>query len=250
MKEIKTGLISPNGEVHSMNYYELGLYTKKICEQYINKSKQNEEEFKQFFEKYHYFKPYFDFVIFKLGYKIINPFLKEDTIGYAIGNFFVTRSLTQKSGIEKYTSVSDHDLQITNYKDTSIKEGFIDSNGIGFKVNRKIEMGHAKVCELILNQFMIYNSKVYEDYVHCMSDKDINGLITRIEFYMVERLGFTHMCIFDTGYGSVIYNDHFDIPWMDDFQTQYKEKYSDIAFLPISDEIKLDLEPLNARKIS
>ena len=97
---------------------------------------------------------------------------------------------------------------------------------------------------------MIYDSEVYEDYVRCMSDKDINGLITRIEFYMVERLGFTHMCIFYTGYGSVIYNDHFDIPWMDDFQTQYKEKYSDIAFLPISDEIKLDLEPLNARKIS
>ncbi len=249
MKEIKTGLISPNGEVHSMNYYELGLYAKKICEQYINESKQNEEVFKQFSKKYHYFKPYFDFVIFKLGYKIINPFLKEDTIGYAIGNFFVTKSLKQKSGIEKYTSVSDQDLQITNYKDTSIKEGFIDPNGIGFKVNRKIEMGHAKVGELILNQLMIYESEVYEDYVRCMSDKDINCFITRIEFYMVERLGFTHMCIFDTNYGNVIYNDLFNIPWIGEFQERYKKEYPNISFLPISEEINLDLEPLNVRKI-
>lgn len=249
MDNQKAKLISPTGEICDMLYYEIGLYSEKICEEYISKSEENKKEFEDFSENYHYFKPYFDFMIFKLGYKIINPFLKEDTIGYAIGNYFITKSLRQKSRMEKYTSVNDHDLQITNYKEASIQEGFIDQNGIAYKVNRKIDMGHSKVCELVLNQLMIYNKEICDDFVYCINNTVIGQIEPVIENYMIERLGFTHMCIFDTGYGNVIYNDIVKLDWFEDFKKIYEQKYSDIHFLPISEEIDLELEPIHARKI-
>lgn len=248
MERLESGLISPDGEVYNMEYYKLGLYTKQLCEQYVSISHDNQEQFEKFSSHYHYFNPYFDFVIFQLGYKIINPFLQKNTIGYAIGNYFITKSTEHKSRIEKYTSVSDSDLQITNYQDTSVKEGFIDPNGIGFKVNRKIDMGHPKTAQLILNQLLINNKEIYEDYIQFMTNSSMNDIPPTIENYMIVRLGFAHLCIFDTDYGNVIYNDVLNLNWIDDFQKIYQNKYKKVCFLPISEEINLGLDSIHVGK--
>lgn len=247
----ETKLISPNGEIHNILYYEIGLYSEKLCQEYIEKSEENKIEFENFASNYTYFKPYFDFLIFKMGYKIINPFCSKKLIGYTIGNYFITKGISREDNIKmsKYTSVSDKDLQITNYKDTSLKEGFIDANGIGFKLNRKIGLDHSKLCELILNQFMIYNKEIYLDYINSISDPEISDIITIIEFYMIERLGFTQMCIFDTDYGNIIYNDKKLYNWFDEFKKIFKKEYKYVMFIPSSEEIQLNMEPINIRKM-
>lgn len=248
---MNTSLISPSGEVYDMEYYEIGLFAEKMCKQYIEKSESNKLEFETFANNYTYFKPYFDFLIFKLGYKIINPFFKNNIVGFSIGNYFVTKGINKDDNIkmEKYSSVSDHDLQITDYKDVSLKEGFIDQNGTGFKVNRTIDMGHSKVCELILNQLMIYNKEICEDYLKSINDPKINNIITRIEFYMIERLGFIQMCIFETNFGDILYNDKLQPEWFDNFKQIFKKEYEYVSFDSLSEQINLNLEPIEIRKL-
>lgn len=246
---LETKLISPSGEIYSMYYYEIGLFAEKMCRQYIEKNDNNQLEFETFASNYTYFKPYFDFLIFKLGYKIINPFFKDNTVGYSIGNYFITKGINKDDNIqmEKYSSVSDSDLQITNYKDISLKEGFIDQNGIGFKVNRNIDMSHSKVCELILNQIMIYNKEICEDYLKSIHDPEIKNILTRIEFYMIERLGFIQMCIFETNFGDILYNDKLLPKWFDDFKQIFEKEYEYVSFDSCSEEINLD--PFEIRKL-
>lgn len=248
---MNTSLISPNGEIHNMEYYEIGLFAEKMCKQYIEENERNKTEFEKFANNYTYFKPYFDFLLFKLGYKIINPFFKENIVGFSIGNYFVTKGINKEDNIrlEKYSSVSDYDLQITNYKDTSLKEGFINQNGVGFKVNRTIDMGHSKVCELILNQLMIYNKEICEDYLKSISSSEIKNILTRIEFYMIERLGFVQMCIFETNFGDILYNDKLQPEWFDEFKKIFTKEYEYISFEPLSEQINLNIEPIEIRKL-
>lgn len=247
----ETKLISPSGEIHNMEYYEIGLFAEKVCEQYIEKNENNKLEFEKFASNYTYFKPYFDFIIFKLGYKIINPFFKDKIIGFSIGNYFVTKGINKDDNIkmEKYHSVSDFDLQITNYKDVSLKEGFIDQNGIGFKLKRNIDMNHSKLCEIILNQLLIYYKEICEDYIKIMNDSEMKNILTRIEFYMIERLGFIQMCIFEEGFGDIIYNDKILPKWFDDFKKIFEQEYEYLSFDASSEEINLNVEPLEIRRM-
>lgn len=243
----ESGLITPSGETINIPYYEIGNYAKNICQNYIKESTEHKVEFEKFAQNYHFFEPYFDFIMFHLKYKMINPFLNEDSIGYVIGKYFVTKttSLNSKNKIEKYTSTSDKDLQITNYKDTSLKEGFINSNGIGFKVNRIIDMGHPKLCEILLNQYMIHNKEIYDDYVNYIMKSNINATPSRIEFYMIQTFSFVQMCIYDTEFGIIMYDDSKVIDWFEEFQNIFQSQYENIMFLPISEELNLEIDSIN-----
>lgn len=80
MLTLNSGLINKKGEVLECQYYELENICINIVNSYCEESKENKEQFEHFAENYKMFRPYFDFVVCILGYKVINPEMEENTI--------------------------------------------------------------------------------------------------------------------------------------------------------------------------
>ena len=69
---IETKIIGKDDSI-DIKYYDILYFCEKKVKEYISKSEENLNEFKEFRKKYKTFDPYFDFVFLKLDYISTTP---------------------------------------------------------------------------------------------------------------------------------------------------------------------------------
>lgn len=159
---MKTGLITKNDELIEIPYYEIGKFAENICEQYINESETNRCFFEEFAKNYITFKPYLDFLLFHLGYKMINPLLREGCIWEANNNILQLKN--HNGSVFDYLPVDDISLQIGEFGPSTLSDCIIDINGKCYKTCRNQGIHHEEIYELVINQYLIYDKELYEHY--------------------------------------------------------------------------------------
>jgi len=203
---METGLITKERKFIPLPYYEIGNFAESICRQYIEENDENKTEFELFSEGYHHFYPYLDFLLFKLGYKMVNPLLRENSLWFVDNNSLY---LQTNSSYYKYLLVTDMALQIKPISPEKLKECVIDFNGISYEIDRENGLHHEDIYELILNQYLIYNKDLFNLYEKYIS----NGL--DIGCFCRNMLGFYHVAIYGDNSGFIIYCDDFKNPNME-----------------------------------
>lgn len=233
---METGLITPDYKFIPIQYYEIGAFAENICNQYIEESETNKIQFEMFASDYHFFKPHLDFLLFKLGYKMLNPLLKEYTMWYVENDNLYLKSQNQK---KQYISVCDNDLGIQYINPEKIESCVADFSGRTYKVFRRLGIQHEEIFGLILNQYLIYDKELlemYKDY----ADKGMN-----IGAFCRNMLGFYHIGMYPDQSGYIAYCSDFYNSYMDNVCKRIKEIYPKIEILPDHIHTKESLEIAN-----
>ncbi len=167
---MQSGLIDKQGNKILCLYYEIESLCIKITEEYCTRSETHNQEFLNFASDYTYFSPYFDFVVGYLDYKLINPWLKENTLlcvmqgtrkyNRKIYNSILEEYIPFESGKAKISFSSDKDLQLkkfeqkANYYKCFITE---DLTEIVPKIGK-----HRELAKQLLNLGMIKDKELCE----------------------------------------------------------------------------------------
>lgn len=153
LDEIQSGLISPNGTKIDIPYYKIGEESSNIVSNFCLKDINTANEFNSFAKNYSYFKPEFDFLIHKLGYKLANPLLSEED--------FDNYSLAPMDDYNLKIRGYDFDVRIKNYDNC-----FIDKNGFLLCLDNMdyVLNCHNTLAGNILNQLMIYDKDLFDLY--------------------------------------------------------------------------------------
>lgn len=184
---MKTGVVDKNGNLIEMPYYEIGNFFKNIVKEYISLNEDNKAVYDDFKKDYLFFKPYYDFAIFKLGYKILNPLFNENTLGYAKDNKIIVENMYDDALKYYYSKTNDNEIEVKYADPNNIFSCIIDQDGRCFKVDREKDQFHEQIFEQVLNQIIIYNKIICEDYYNnCV----VNHIFPNINFYFRDRLGF------------------------------------------------------------
>lgn len=196
-------LINATGQGIQIPYYEIGSYAEKVVNEYINLSDENKLEFQEFQEDYVYFKPYFDFLISHLGYKFVNPFISKVSVLTYKDGYFMDSSIPNMPQIPLAT---DENYKINFLSVSSISSSIISPNGFCFKVqkNKSIYTTYEKVLKMILIEKMIYDKKIYDNYIN-----SINNLSSDFEhniYNFFEYLGYIRLDVFNDNTGFVSYD--------------------------------------------
>lgn len=181
-------LISPNGEGITLNYYEVLDFCKVLCYK-----KENKEKFLKFSKDYTYFLPYFDFVMFELGYKMHNVLFEDSYLIAKSGELYLLSDLQKNNHIPFMTKCSDEVLNIR--KNTRVlKNSLVDPNGMAMmcKLTTSKNGSHTITGNTIMNQLLIQNKIIYK-YCHKFRSNSVNMLI---------NLGFVRTC--SRKYGGLI----------------------------------------------
>lgn len=221
---MESGLIDSNGQKIIIPYYEIGSVAKKIVTDYVNLNGSNKEEFKKFCMNYTHYEPYLDFIILKLGYGIINPFVQEKGILFENDSRFAylknVNFIDKKTPYKHYPSSSDEDLKIVPLSVDDLEDSIISPDHTYYKIDRKKGMAHEDYFKIIFMEFAINNNILYEDFVSYNSDVDI---------YFVNRLGFLHIIIYEDG-GNIVYNKNLVDNNMKKLFRKIKKRYRYIEF--------------------
>lgn len=172
MLTIESGLIGKNGIIEC-KYYELEEKCIEIVELYCMESTINRQKFEQFAENYNLFRPYFDFVVGVLGYKVINAEMEKDTILVGKNNHMYKYKKDEDINTEKafcYVFCDDKTLNI--YPMTLDSSTYHDCliNGEGKHMLPSDMYGHVHLFQQILNMILISNKDICEDYLNYTSD--------------------------------------------------------------------------------
>ena len=157
----KVGFLLPDNSKVFMDYDEVNDYCKNICE-----SEEYNNEFLDFEKNYTYFDAYFYFVMKKLNYIFINPFLKEDNYLMSLGDSFYTVVGASDIEYEKIkdlavrvknggnypdvVSCSDQVLNIQPVDGSKIGTWLIDPNGYSM-ISAEIDINHEITANSVLN---------------------------------------------------------------------------------------------------
>lgn len=198
--ETKTvGFITPNNERIMMNYDEVEEFCKELClrEEY-------KDDFSKFSKNYTYFKPYFDFVMIRLGYVFVNPLLEEHTYLKEVKHSFykieetdllsLYDSITyqaitemakgyQNTRYSHLVACSDLELHIKPVNITDEYNFMLDPNGYSMVTTKDEKPGnHEITSNTIVNQLLI-------------SYKNLMGYHSRIYSvnYLIEKFGFVRI---------------------------------------------------------
>lgn len=220
----KTKIITPQSENLDIPYYEIGIFFESIVSRFIESNKINQEIFYEFQKDYHYFNPYLDFALLHLGYKIQNPFMKEESILMGRNNYLI--EIYPNSKIKTYLKATDENYKIQHIGIDSIEESFISPMGIQFIINRDQEMNHLEVAKIFLLEKMIYNKSLYENF------SDYIKNYSRIENYLV-RIGFLQLAKMTSNSGLVIYNQSLEDDFIRNLLNGIQEYYPNISVIPI-----------------
>lgn len=222
-------LISPEGEVCDIPYYEIGKYLEKVVKDYVNDNEDNKELFDLFKMEYSHFKPYLDFAITVLGYKIENPLMFEKSILYGKNGQLINEIKKETNNIEIYDRITDENYHIDSIDIDNLKDMIISPKGLKFEVDRTIERNHEQIYEIILIQSMIYDQLLYNDYVKCFSNPDYyKDITTNINTYFRRRLGYGQLVIYDNNTGYILYEKALSIGILNNLITKIREKYPKI----------------------
>lgn len=239
-----TSVVAPDGTVITIPYYEIGNFFENIVNEFIHNSQQNEEVFLTFQKEYHYFKPYFDFSILHLGYKIQNPFVFRKSVLMAEKEYLLENITNLRD--KKYLKASDSNYNIKKVGVDDIQTSLISPLGIQFTVNREFNINHIELAEIYLLETMIYSKNLYEDYIQCMMDPDLQYAYPNIERYFRGRLGFIQTVVYEDKSGFIIYNksliNDFMISFLNGVKGYYPnlicEDYETLEFYLQNDQIE------------
>lgn len=164
-----TGLLDKNGNIIEAPYYKIDALCQKITLEYMYKSKEHQNEFIEFASHYTYFSPFFDFVVGKLGYSLINPFLKQDfllcgtpnrTYYYKKYSELLSDYTLYNFGHNVFGFSSDEDLNIQKFNiNEPFHPCFITSELLELVPNNIF--GHRELARQTLNLGMIKSKELY-----------------------------------------------------------------------------------------
>lgn len=213
----KVRFITPENEILSMPCNKALSYCEKICNQ-----EQYKNSFLEFAKDYHYFSPYFDFVMFELHYIFINPLFNTGTyLGISNDALYLNKlegfdyeknikslqELAKEDTVIPYiTRCSDKDLNIEKQNSDDVKTCMIDSQLNGMMSFTDVTgTSHGITSNTVLNQLVLKNSEVARDYYYYALEERIDKDLDPIN-YMIQRLGFLRAVSFNGG-GFIIGNE-------------------------------------------
>lgn len=165
MEQLKSALIKDD-KIIPCFYYEIEQKCMDLINEYCKTSDENKNEFEIFSENYHTFKPYFDFVVCKLGYKIFNPELKSNSILYGKDNhMYISNEIDPNPKGFCYDLSDDKTLNIhpMTMDSSTFHDCLIDWNGN--HLLPKDMFGHVHILQQLLNLLLISNKRICEEYV-------------------------------------------------------------------------------------
>lgn len=172
-------------------YYEIEDKCIEIINKYCSLSSENNQKFLEFAKNYKTFKPYFDFVVCVLGYKIKNIELEENKVLMAKDNkMYVYKTLEEKLENNYRYSLSDNktlNIKPIDFNITPYREAVIYDN---LDIYPEVFLGHEHIFKQILNNLLISNQSVCEDYLSYKGN--IGFFLLRylpIIWFQSERLG-------------------------------------------------------------
>ena len=129
-----------------------------------------------------------------------------------------------------YLRGTDNNYDIKKVSVDHIRESLISPLGIQFSVNRDFHINHIEVATIYLMETMIYNKELYEDYVRCMTDPDLQYAYPSIERYFRGRLGFLQAVVYENNSGFIIYNKSLETEFTLSFLKGIRTFYPNIDF--------------------
>lgn len=179
MKKEKTGFITPDKKIIYLDYYDINEFAKEVCQNYIKKSTNNLSIFNSFKDDYIQFEPYFDFIIYKLNYSMINPLNFKNYILYKNNDSLFLKqwdsnnlNITKNQyPIKRYTKSSNRELGIKEFNVNEDIDAIILNNGLITTIDRSKGQFHQIVAEQILNQYLIKNKELYIDFLKYIKDE-------------------------------------------------------------------------------
>lgn len=171
MLTLNSGLINEENKIEC-KYYEIEQNCKKLTEAFCLESEENQKIFQEFAKNYHTFRPYFDFVVCYLNYKVLNPQMEENTMLVGKNNhmYFYKVECSEYENNFRYGLSDDKTLEVYPMMlDTStFHDCLID--GKGNHIFPYQMLGHEHIFQQILNMLLISNKDICEDYQNYHSD--------------------------------------------------------------------------------
>lgn len=219
----KTVVIDDKLNEIEIPYYNIGEFAKKTVLEYISKDQNIKKEFDLFKEQYHFFEPYFDFLILKLNYQIKNPFIFEESILKEHHGHFTIKSLISYD----YPSANDEDMMISLFDISNVDDEIINTTGLTYKVDRNKGYTHQFIYEIVLIERMIGDKDLYEDYISCISNDD--ALYYDVNSYFRNRLGYIQVTKIDKEKGFILYNPDVASGYLKSIANEIVTKYPQIV---------------------
>lgn len=170
MNQLESGLVK--GEIKiTCFYYELEQKCIDIVNIYCLSSEENQKEFDDFSKNYYTFRPYFDFVVCVLGYKVLNPELKANTVLYGKDNHMYICTEEKPNPTDFYCGLSDNltlDIYPMKMDSSTFHDCLIDWNCN--HLFPKDMYGHVHIFQQLLNLLLISSKSICEEYVNYNSD--------------------------------------------------------------------------------
>lgn len=166
MEQLRSALIKDD-KIIPCYYYEIEQVCIDLINDYCQLSEKNKMEFEEFSQNYCTFKPYFDFVVCRLGFKVLNPELKQNSILFGKDNHMFIA--TEKNPDPKsfcYDLSDDITLKVEPMPLGTITfhDCLIDWNGN--HILPEDMFGHTHILQQILNLLLISNKYICEDYIN------------------------------------------------------------------------------------
>ena len=194
-------LISPSGQKEEICYYDIEQRFIDIVQNLDNDKKEQFEEFKK---DYHYFTPYFDFVIMELGYMIENPMgYTHALLLYRDHKIMIIDDMDyekyQKEGVfhpiyDYFVKCDDVTLNIHQLVDeldhypndiNQLENSIIDRNNMVLSIEHL--RFHQNLAFLIVNQLIIKDKKIYDLYI------SYDEIVTKEINFLEDKLGYIRL---------------------------------------------------------
>lgn len=155
MNSQKCTIVSESGWQIQCNYYEIEQISKMIIQKEVQAKPILENQFLQFAKNYTYFTPYFDFLLTKLNYVILNPLELKGAILYGKQDYILLHFLD--NDLEMFTVSDDIHIQLEKATEFNLDTSMMDKNLWTIKSNK----GHMYISRHILHTYFIKERDLY-----------------------------------------------------------------------------------------
>ncbi len=193
---MKVSFLTPHDEIISMDYSEVDSFCQERCLQ-----KENKEKFNAFSRKYHYFHPYFDFVMKEYQYIFKNPlFLEQKSLVLKNNVYYLVEDkgetyhkLMEKSPLPDWeyaflVPCSDKNLNIKMATIFNFSDCIIDPNKVSMMENLNSiskDGSHTITANTVLHQLLMFHPSLSKKLEN-IPKKHIHYALN----YLVSNFGF------------------------------------------------------------
>lgn len=202
---IEVRFMNKAGNLNNMKYSDVQSFCKAVYEEEISKciqkgDKDKIEEYRNFVSKYDTFSPYFDFVMYKLGYAFLTP-LSGNSASYIMAIDDYLYVICNEGNIKQkffgYKS-DDKTLHIQKANPEYLHNCFINSDGIQFGMEYGI---HEGISNTVLNHLLIQNAKIVNLFFENWKNMDYNSYLPLLKLF-----GFLWVST-DCNFKQILYNN-------------------------------------------